>query len=90
MRDALLATQESYLRESPSDFRHETGSGLETRRATMLGGLIMVVVLLVVLLVVLPLTFVVSGAIAAAVLGQSLWMNGDARVEDNELGNLNR
>ncbi len=52
----------------------------------MIGGLIMVVVLLVVL----PVTFMVSGAVAAVVLGQSLWKSGEARAEISELVDLNR
>lgn len=52
----------------------------------MIGGLIMVVVLLVIL----PLTFMVSGAVAAAVLGHSLWRDGEARAEGGELVDLDR
>ena len=52
----------------------------------MLGALIMVSVLLLIL----PVTFVVSGAIGAVVLGQSLWKDGEARAGDSELVDLNR
>ena len=42
----------------------------------MLGALIMVLV------VVLPVTFMVSGAITALVLGESLWRRGETRASD--------
>lgn len=47
----------------------------------MLGALIMVLILIVIL----PATFMVSGAITAMVLGESLWRHGETRALDAEL-----
>ena len=52
----------------------------------MLGAVIMVLILTVVL----PVTFMVSGALIAIVLGQSLWRDGESRASRSELVDLNR
>lgn len=52
----------------------------------MLGGLVMVLVLIVIL----PVTFMVTGAVVAVVLGNSLWKDGETRAEGSELVDLNR
>jgi hypothetical protein len=46
-------------------------------------------VAIVIVLLVLPVVVCMSGAVVAAVLGQSLWSDGDARYEGSELIELN-
>jgi hypothetical protein len=43
---------------------------------------------IVVVLLLFPVVFLMSGAVAAAVLGTGLQKDGEARFEDNELLNL--
>jgi len=52
----------------------------------VLGGATMVLVLVVGL----PLVFMATGAVLAAVLGQSLWRDGEVRHRGGELVDVNR
>lgn len=52
----------------------------------MFGAMIMAFVLIVGL----PVGFLLSGAIATMVLGQTLWSDAEARAQGNELVDLNR
>lgn len=52
----------------------------------MAGGLVMAFVLVVAL----PVIFMVTGALAAVVVGESLWRDGEARAEGSEPVDLNR
>lgn len=51
----------------------------------MLGALIMALVLIVGL----PVSFLLTGAVATMVLGQTLWSDGEARAQHSELVDLN-
>lgn len=46
-------------------------------------------VAIVIVLLLLPVLVVMSGAIGAAILGESLWRDGAARNADSELTDLN-
>ena len=46
-------------------------------------------VAIVIVLLLIPVAVLMSGAVAAAILGHALWKDGDARHEGSELVELN-